>query len=102
MAFRKFHRRLDLNDFSGHTISHPVVLDPAFTRLKSYIWPKSPITEVRRWSDAVVLYVQVPMTGCDKFYVLRDSLEDPLFWNQPLNKAWINELKEILVKQGIE
>lgn len=67
------------------------------TSLKDY-WPDmTKVLGVTRWSD--VMTITGPGGYTSKFYyLLRSDVSDPLFWEQPLNMEWVEELKAMLGK----
>ena len=61
------------------------------------------ITRVNRHFDCVVFFdalIRDPIYGGTIVGIIkRSDLEDPLFWNQPLNQEWLSELLEMIKRE---
>ena len=51
------------------------------------------VLNIYRFSNVLVIDV-----GSKSYYILPSDLSDPLFWQQPLNLEWVEELKEMVLK----
>ena len=61
-------------------------------------WPAE--TDDARWEryPDCVLMLHTRNSMWSGHYVKRDKIIDPLFWNQPFTKEWINDLREQIGK----